>query len=254
MKKKIKALIAALLLFPAFLLHAQQFNTDGHLTMPYGTGTFVLTSGERNSSMYATFSLLPRFELNFSTALFREDKSNNSPQHFSTNVFGKYMFWVNKTNNGGAAVFLGIGKSPGYYNKTGYSAFHKNYWTAVPLTIPLFHNTVSWDIMPGALVDFDHGNNKETAWGFSWSTRLAVYKVIPKTAIVAEAYGTEGQAYSKPEFKIGLRWEPNDYIIPAISYGACLDGNKAAGFEAGIIIFTPPFLKRDFIKNNHIEY
>jgi hypothetical protein len=60
--------------------------------------------------------------------------------------------------------------------------------------------------MPGALVDLDYGNNKETAWGFTYSTRIAVYKVIPQTAIVAEVYGTEGKAYSKPECKVGLRW------------------------------------------------
>ena len=129
-----------------------------------------------------------------------------------------------------------------------------NYWTAIPVTFPLFNNTVSWDIMPGALVDFDHGNNKETERGFTWSTRLAVYKIIPKTAIVHEIYGTTGKISSDTEFKVGLRWEPKDYIIPAISYGAYLNGSKAAGFEIGIIIFTPQFLKHEFIKNNHIEY
>ncbi len=245
---------AAIHLLPDNNASAQQFNSDNYLTMPHGTGTFVLTTGERNSSMYATFSLLPRFELNISTAMFWEDEKTNSPQHFSTNIFGKYMFWVNETNSGGGGVFLGIGKSPGYYNQSGYSAFHKNYWTSVPITFPLFNNTISWDIMPGALVDFDYGDNSSTAWGFTWASRMAIYKIIPKTAIVVEAYGTEGKAYSKPEYKVGLRWEPNDYIIPAISYGACFDGSKAAGIEFGIIIFTPQFLKKDFIKNNHIVY
>ncbi|WP_439183524.1 hypothetical protein [Carboxylicivirga taeanensis] len=233
---------------------AQQFNSDNYLTMPHGIGTFVLASGQRNSAMYATFSLLPRFELNFSSALFWEDKKANLPQHFSTNLFGKYMFWVNEANNGGAAIFLGVGRSPGYYNQSGYSAFHKNYWTSIAVTFPLFNNTISWDIMPGALVDFDHGNKNNQAWGFTWSTRMAIYKIIPQTAIVAEAYGTEGDVSSKAEYKVGLRWEPNDYIIPAISYGSCFDGSSASGFEIGIIIFTPPFLKKDFIKNNHIVY
>lgn len=236
------------------LLKAQQFNTDSYLTMPHGTGTFTLTSGERNSSIYATFSLRPRFELNFSTSLFWEDEKTNSPQHFATNIFGKYMFWVNKTNNGGAAFFLGIGRSPGFYIQEGYSALHKNYWTALPVTFPLFNNTLFWDIMPGALVDLDYGDNKKTAWGFTWSTRVAVYKVIPKTAIVGEIYGTEGDAYSDPEYKIGLRWEPNDFIVPAITFGSNLNGGKGPGFEIGIMIFTPQFLKKDYIKNNHIEF
>ncbi|MBS2210766.1 hypothetical protein KEM09_05115 [Carboxylicivirga mesophila] len=233
---------------------SQQFNSDNYLTMPHGTGTFVLSTGERNSAMYATFSLLPKFELNFSSALFWEDKKANSPQHFSTNIFGKYMFWVNDANTGGAAMFLGVGRAPGYYNQSGYSAFHKNYWTAIPITFPLFNNAISWDIMPGALVDFDYGSNKKKAWGFTWSTRVAIYKIIPRTGIVAEVYGIEGEISSKTEYKVGLRWEPNDYIIPAISYGSCFDGSSASGFEFGIIIFTPPFLKKEFIKNNDIQY
>jgi hypothetical protein len=254
MQKQVKLVVFIVMLFSAQSIYAQQFSSDSYLTMPHGTGTFVLTTGERNASMYSTFTLLPRFELNFSSSLFWDDESANSSQFFSLNVFGKYMFWVNEAKTGGAAVFLGIGKSPGFYTQDGYSALHKNYWTALPVTIPFFNNTISWDIMPGALVDLDYGNNKETAWGFTYNTRIAVYKVIPQTAIVAELYGTEGQAYSKPEYKVGLRWEPNSFIVPAISYGACFDGSPGAGFEIGIMIFSPQFLTKDFIKNNTIEF
>jgi len=254
MQKPIKIVVFIVLLLSVSAVNAQQYNTDNYLTMPHGTGTFVLTTGERNATMYSTFTLLPRFELNFQSSLFWADEDLNTSQFFSLNVFGKYMFWVNEANTGGGAVFLGIGKSPGFFTQDGYSALHKNYWTAVPFTIPFFNNTISWDIMPGALVDFDYGNNKETAWGFTYSTRVAVYKVIPQTAIVGEFYGTEGQAYSKPEYKVGLRWEPNSYIVPAISYGGCFDGSPGAGLEIGVIIFSPQFLKKDFIKNNTIEY
>lgn len=76
----------------------------------------------------------------------------------------------------------------------------------------------------------------------------------PKTAIVGEVYGTEGQAYSTPEYKVGLRWEPNDYIIPAITYSSNFEGGLGAGLEIGIVIFAPQFLKKEFIKNNSIEY
>lgn len=255
MKRAYTATVTMVILFIVKMpVDAQQFNSDNYLTMPHGTGTTVLTGGQRNSTMYAIFAVAPKIEINFCTNLFWENESKSIPQHFSTNIFGKYMFWVNEANNGGAAIFLGIGKSPGYYNAEGYSAFQKNYWTALPVTFPFFNNTLSWDIMPGALVNFDHGNSNSTAWGFTWSSRLAIYKVIPKTAIVGEVYGTEGQASSKPEYKVGLRWEPNSYIIPAISYGACFDGSPGAGFEIGVMIFTPQFLKKDYIKNNKIEY
>jgi hypothetical protein len=64
---------------------------------------------------------------------------------------------------------------------------------------------LSWDLMPGALENFEDGIDQKTSWGFTWSTRLAIYKIIPKTAIVGEVYGTEGEAYSTPEYKVGLR-------------------------------------------------
>ena len=235
-------------------LKAQQFNSDNYLTMPHGTGTFVLTTGERNSGMVSSFALIKNFEFFAQAFLFRDGRVDNYSQHFTTTVYAKYMFWVNEANTGGAAAFLGFGKSPGFYAQDRYLPLHKNYWTAIPVTIPFFNNTISWDIMPGALVDLDYGNNKETAWGFTYSTRVAVYKVIPKTAIVGEVFGTEGKAYSKPEYKVGLRWEPNSFIVPAISYGACFDGSPGAGFEIGVVIFSPSFLKKDFIKNNTIEY
>lgn len=53
-----------------------------------------------------------------------------------------------------------------------------------------------------------------------------------------------GELYSKPEYKIGIRWEPNNTVIPALTYGAAFDGSKSSRFEIGVIIITPPFLKR----------
>jgi hypothetical protein len=248
-----RIIVLVLFLCSSTIIYAQQFNTDNYLAMPHGTGTFVLTTGERNSGMVSSFALIENFEFFVQTFLFRDVRVDDYSQHFTTTVYAKYMFWLNKAKTGGGAVFLGFGRSPGFYSQDRYLPLHKNYWTALPVTIPFFNNTISWDIMPGALVDLDYGNNKETAWGFTYSTRVAVYKVIPKTAIVGEVYGTEGQAYSKPEYKVGLRWEPNSFIVPAISYGGSFDGSLGAGFEIGVIIFSPQFLKKDYIKNNTIE-
>jgi len=233
---------------------AQQFNSDNYLTMPHGTGTFVISAGQRNAALISSFALVPKFEFFVQANLFRDYRVENYVQHFTTTVYAKYMFWANKENNGGAAAFLGFGRSPGYYTDTEFTELHKNIWTAVPITIPLFDNMISWDIMPGALVDFSPKDRDQTVWGFTWSTRLAIYKIIPKTAIVGEVYGTQGQASSPSEYKIGLRWEPNDFIIPAITYSSQVQGGYGAGLEIGVIIFTPQFLKKDFIKNNRIEY
>lgn len=223
---------------------AQQFNSDNYLTMPHGTGTFVLTAGQRNATIVNSFALIPNWEFFVQAWLFWEDKEINLPQHFTTSAYMKYMFYENRAKTGGGAVFLGFGKAPGYYDQQMFVDRHTSIWTAAPLTIPFFDNMLSWDIMPGATVDFDYGQNKKTAWGFTYSTRLAVYKIIPQSAIVGEIFGTSDELYSKPEYKIGIRWEPNNTVIPALTYGAAFDGSKSSGFEIGVVIFTPQFLKR----------
>jgi len=252
--KKYSLIGCVLMIFSLSQTYGQQFNTDNYLTMPHGTGTFVITGGERNSSFISSFALIKNFEFFFQANLFKDTRVNGYSQHYTTTAYAKYMFWANKENTGGAAAFLGLGQAPGYYTNTKYTKMHRNFWTAIPITLPLLNNSLYWDVMPGAMVDFANGEAKDKAWGFTWSSRIAIYKIIPKIAIVGEIYGVEGKAYSKPEYKVGVRWEPNDFIIPAISYGACLDGSLGSGLEIGIVIYTPSFLKKDFIKNNHIVY
>lgn len=239
-------LMLTFILLPGFVneAKAQQFNTDNYLSMPHGTGTFVLTTGQRNAGMASSFALIPNWEFFAQVFLFWENEQELSPQHFNLQVYTKYMFWVNEKNTGGGAVFLGIGKSPGYWEQTEFIETHRNVWTALPITIPFFNNAVSLDLMPGALYDWSNRQAGEPAWGFTYSTRLAVYKIIPQTAIVAEVYGTEGAAYSRPEYKVGLRWEPNNTVVPAITYGGTFDGSRGARLEIGVIIVSPQFLKK----------
>ena len=222
---------------------AQQFNTDNYLTMPHGTGTFVLTAGQRNSGFVNSFALLPRWEFFAQGTLYWSNESEQIPQHFTTNLYAKYMPYENEEKTAGVGVFLGYGVSPSYYDRTELLARHTNFWTAVAATIPFFDNMISWDIMPGGMVDFDYGNNKKTAWGFTYSTRIAVYKIIPQSAIVGEIYGTTGELHSEAEYRIGIRWEPNNTVIPAITYGTGVEGSPGPGFEIGVMIFSPPFLK-----------
>lgn len=244
-KKSCLTIIFASISFLSFLdTRAQQFNTDNYLTMSHGTSTITMTAGGRNAGAILSFALVPKWEFFAQAFLFWENEKKLVPQHFNVQVYAKYMFWVNKQNNGGGAVFLGFGKSPGYWQQTEFLKTDRNVWTAVPVTFSLFNNTISWDIMPGALFDWSNNETSDPAWGFTYSTRVAVYKVIPKTAIVGEVYGTSGSAYSAPEYKIGIRWEPNNTIIPAITYGRALDGTAGARFEIGVTIFTPEFLKK----------
>jgi len=244
-KKSIELLVLPVLIVLTVIVpgNAQQFNSDNYLTMPHGTCTFVLTGGQRNAGFVNSFALLPRWEFFVQGTLFWSQESQHIPQHFTTNIYAKYMPYENEEKTAGVGVFLGSGRSPSYYSETELLARHTNIWTAVAVTIPFIGNMFSWDIMPGGMVDFDYGNNKKTAWGFTYSSRMAIYKIIPESAIVGEIYGTAGEQYSKPEYKIGIRWEPNDTVIPAITYGSAMDGTRAAGFEIGVMIFSPQFLK-----------
>ncbi len=244
-----RVLIVLMMLYLLPEANGQQFNTDNYITMPHGTGTFILTNGVRNASTTSVFTIWPRFELNFQATLFWENEEGKSGNRFTTNVYGKYMFWENENKNGGGALFLGVGRAPGYYMQSEYAPMHRNYWTGVPVTIPLFNGVLSWDLMPGGLVDIGDANNK-AAWGFSYSSRMAIYKVIPQTAIVGEYFGVEGDLYSVPEYKIGLRWEPNYWIVVAATYGSAIRDHSGAGFEIGVMIFSPSFLTKEYFKKD----
>ena len=252
-----KCLISAILIINlgmCSLISAQQYNSDNYLVMPHGIGTIVLTTGERNVSFVTSLALIPKFEFAVAGYLFWDDQTTQSPQHFTTSLYAKYSVWVNKENNGGLAAFLGLGNSPSYYEQTQFVDLHKNYWTAIAFTLPLFNNKLSWDLFPGAIVDIDYGEDSEVAWGFTYSTRLTINNVIPKFNIVGEIFGTEGKAFSPTEFRAGIQWIPNTYIIPSFTFGSQLNGNKGAGFEIGVMILTPPFLKKDYLKQNKLVY
>ena len=42
-------------------------------------------------------------------------ESENIPQHFSTNIYAKYMPYENEEKTAGVGVFLGNGRSPFYF-------------------------------------------------------------------------------------------------------------------------------------------
>jgi hypothetical protein len=69
----------------------------------------------------------------------------------------------------------GIGQSPSYYHTGTKTNDLKSYWVTLPLTLPFLDNTISWDIKPGVVYNREYGINEESAWGFSYSTRVAIY-------------------------------------------------------------------------------
>ncbi|HRI61459.1 MAG TPA: hypothetical protein PK228_17080 [Saprospiraceae bacterium] len=221
---------------------AQQFNSDSWISKPAGMATMIVTYGERNSMLMSTFSLLPRWEFTAAAYLYNNDNDATTDDGYSTSLFAKYMFYENKARTGGFAVKFGTGLDPGYLDGDDRvkDAF-QTYWTNAPVTIPFFNNKLSWDIMPGASVTRDFGEEESTAWAFTYSTRLAWNPYSPKMAIVGEIYGSEGEIGNIPEYRIGLRWEPNPYVNLAVTYDDEFNGSNGAGFEIGLMVFPPSF-------------
>jgi len=237
-----KILLPIVFLFPANLASAQQYNSDSWLSKQHGTITFIPTWGERNSMLMTTFSLFPKWEFTVAAYLYNNDGDPLTDDGYSSTIYAKYMFYENASKTGGAAVKLGTGLFPGTLDgeERSKDAF-QTYWMNAPATIPLFNNKVSWDLMPGVSMTRNFGAQETTAWNFTYSTRLAWYCFGPELGIVGEVFGAEGEAEAIPEYKIGLRWEPTQHFVLAATYGQEFGGTNGAGFEVGIMIFTPPF-------------
>jgi hypothetical protein len=231
--------LAALMSAPA---RAQQFNSDSWLSKPHGTVTIIPTIGQRNSMLMTTFSLFPAWEFTVAGYFYNDDNDPATNDGYSNSLYAKYMFYENRTKTGGMAVKFGTGMFPGFLNdELRVEDAFKTYWANAPLTLPLAHDKLSWDITPGVSATENYGEDKSTTWDFTYCTRLAWYAFNPKTSIVGEVYGATGQAGADPQYRAGLRWEPNQYAVFAITYSAFFDGSSGAGIEFGVMLFSPPF-------------
>lgn len=226
----------------AIPVKAQQFSSDSWLSKKHGTITIIPTVGERNSMLMNTYSLFPKWEFTMAAYLYNDDGNPFTNDGYSTSFYAKYMFYQNKEETGGAAVKVGTGLFPGYLSgEDRIKDAFKTYWMNVPVTIPFRNNTFSLDLMPGASVTVDHGEEETSAWGFTYAARIAWYPRNPKLSIVGEIFGANGDAGAPAEFKIGPRWEPSQYAVFAVTYGQEFNGTNGAGFEFGVMLFTPPF-------------
>jgi len=221
---------------------AQQFNSDSWISKEHGTVTVIATYGERNSMLMNTFSLLPGWEFTAAAYIYNDDDDPTTDDGYSTSLYAKYMFYENESKTGGFAVKLGTGLDPGYLDGTDRvnDAF-QTFWTNAPITIPFLNNMLSWDIMPGASVTKNYGEEETTVWYVTYSTRLAWYPTSPKWAVVGEIYGSAGDLNVKTEYRAGLRWEPDQYTNICLTYDDEFGGNYGGGFEIGLMIFSPPF-------------
>ena len=221
---------------------SQQYNSDSWLSKPHGMVTLIPTLGERNSMIMATVSLFPRWEFTVAGYMYNADNDPLTDDGYSATIYAKYMFYQNKLETGGAAVKAGTGMFPGTIGgeDRDKDAF-KSYWVNFPCTVPFFKNKVSLDLMPGASMTINYGQDETTAWALTYSTRVAYYPFDMKWAAVGEVFGNAGEVKAPPEFKIGVRWEPSQYAVFALTYGQEFESQAGAGFEFGIMLFSPPF-------------
>jgi hypothetical protein len=224
------------------IAHGQQFNSDNYLSKPHGVATIILTYGQRDAMFMNTFSLIRNWEFTAAAYLYNSDNDPTTNDGYSTSLYFKYMVYENEAKTGGIAVKGGTGLKPSYVggDYVVKDAF-KTYWMNAPVTLALFDNKLSWDLMPGTSVTLNYGTEKTTAWAFTYSTRLAWYMFGPELSVVGEVFGAEGEAKSIPEYKIGPRWEPNQYAVFAITYGDEFLGTHGARWQVGVMLFTPPF-------------
>lgn len=234
------ALIFLLLTGISSPAYSQQFNSDNWWMLPVGVGMGIATIGERYSIMYLGYGFAKDWEIDIAPTIYSEDKVTGTAARYSTTAYVKHLLWENQVQTGGVAVMAGIGQSPGYYQAGIKTEDFESYWATFPWTVPLFDNTISWDIMPGVTYNKEYGINKVTATGLSYSTRVAIYKIIPKSSIVGEVFGVTGEAKAQPQYKVGVRYE-SKYLVAALSYGDGLEDNRGAGWEIGIMVFTLPW-------------
>lgn len=238
--KYLWTLVCTLLIF-AEKVQAQQYNSDSFLSKPHGTMTIIPTVGQRSSMIMNTISLFPKWELTYAMYAYHKDRDLLTDDGHSSSFYAKYMFYENKTHDGGAAVKFGTGLFPGLIqNEDKDSDAFTTYWVNFPTTIPLFE-TLSWDIIPGTSYTRPESNDQSKGWGFTYSTRLAYYPFAPNWGIVGEAFGTEGQRTSPAEYRIGVRWEKSANTVFALTYGEQFNGAAGAGIEFGVMLFTPQF-------------
>lgn len=219
--------------------HAQQFSGDNQWVAPHGVATIVGTVGEEYSQFYAVAALIPEWEFNLQLTHYYDDPRDNNDAYTATSLYVKHRLAQNDRETSGYAFLAGTGLFPEHLQQGEVSRAFQSWWATGVATYAFADDTILWDILPGVAVNFDQDQTGETAWGFTYTSRLAVYEVIPQSAIVAEVFGAAGEAYAEPSYRFGVRWESPKWIW-ALTYANSFDGSGGAGVELGVMYFTDP--------------
>ncbi len=228
--------VAVLMSSPA---SAQQFNSDNQWVAPHGVATLVPTVGEEYAQMYFTAALIPDWEFNAQFTHYYDDPRLDSDSYTVTNLYAKHRISQNEAETQGYAFLFGTGLFPGHLDQGKVTRAFDTYWANGVATYGWADDRFLLDLLPGVLYTDDLDGTGEGAWGFTWSSRLAIYDVIPSSALVGEVFGTEGEASSPASYRFGVRFEQKKWLL-ALTYSDAFDGSTGAGFELGFMFFTDP--------------
>lgn len=218
---------------------AQQFNGDNQWVAPHGVATLVGTVGEEYSQAYLIAALIPDWEFNAQFTHYYEDPEASSDSYTAVNLFAKHRFSESPEGTTGYAAIAGTGSFPDHREQGELMQAFSSWYLMGIATYGFADDQVLLDLLPGVIANLDQGPSGDTAWGFTYNARLAVYGVVPSSALVGEVYGTAGEAYSEPGYRVGIRWESPRWVVSA-TYANAFDGSGGAGFELGIMYFTDP--------------
>lgn len=235
-------ILVALLLFSA-TVRAQQFYSDNQWVAPHGVATLMSVVGEEYTTLLAVAALAPEWEFNLGATRFYDDTAENTDAYTTWTFYLKRRLWQNAEETGGAAIMFGTGISPSHIESGRTTKTLQSWWGNYVYTIPFRGGDVTWDLLPGFNVDFDLEKNDqasdETAWAFTYGSRVAIYKVVPQSAIVAEIFGGTGEGGAPAAYRAGIRWESPKFVVAA-TYSDTFDGSDGLGFEIGFLYFTDP--------------
>lgn len=218
---------------------AQQFYGDNQWVAPHGVATLVGIAGTEYSQAIATAALIPEWEFNLSFVHTYDDPLTESSSYNSGSFYVKHRLSQNDRETAGYAIMAGTGLWPEHIVQGKVSGAGESWWANLNATYSFLDDSVLLDVLPGFVVDLDRERGGETAWGFTYGSRVAIYDLIPQSAIVAEVFGTTGEASTEPSYRAGLRWESPKLIV-ALTYTDAFDGSAGEGVELGFMYFTEP--------------
>ena len=227
-----------LLLSPGSTL-GQQFYGDNQWVAPHGVATLIGTVGEDYAQGTFVSALVAEWEFNLQFTHYYEDPREQDGSYTALNLFAKHRLSENEAGTGGYAMFLGSGLAPEHLDNGVVTNALDSWWVSFIGTYAFADNRLLLDLMPGLTINLDHEQTGSTAWGLTYGARVAAYPGPPQWALVGEVFGTAGEAYARPSYRAGIRWE-SPRLVVAGTYSNAFDGSGGAGFELGFMYYTDP--------------